>query len=283
MSTQAAPTVFGTAIQGDRSDQQDSFRSVWLKNEQAWLLLIADGMGGHASGGVASKVAADTFVAAFISSRNAGSDLKTALHAGLNAANDQIKTSQSNSFELRGMGTTLVAAYLSSDHCCWVSVGDSPLWQWSGGRLERLNSDHSLRSLVPAGKSARSNLLTSALTGETINQIDYGALTGSLRTGDYLLLGSDGILTLEESEIADTMAKAAVASPQDVASSLIEQILSRAKPQQDNCTVVIARAGGQAAGANGDHSGGVKSGRNWIVLWLFAVTAMLGIVFYIVR
>lgn len=76
---QSKPVVFGAAIQGSREEQQDLFRLWWLEAERAWLLVLADGMGGHTAGGVASRIAADDVVSSFIDFRQQGSQLKDSL------------------------------------------------------------------------------------------------------------------------------------------------------------------------------------------------------------
>jgi serine/threonine protein phosphatase PrpC len=135
----AEPEVFGAAIQGRRSEQQDSFRSVWLAARQAWLLVVADGMGGHAAGAVASRVAADTFVSKFATRRSEGVSLDEAMRGALHDANTQIAKSQEDAPETTGMGTTLVAAHLGADGVAWIGVGDSPMWIFRNGAINRIN------------------------------------------------------------------------------------------------------------------------------------------------
>src|SRR5581483_8178548 len=104
--------VFGAAIKGGRTDQQDSFRLCRLDGEGGWLLLLADGMGGHAAGALASKIAADTFVAAFRSLRAEGTSLADALGGALTRANEAIAAAQRlDPDNSAGMGTTVVAAH----------------------------------------------------------------------------------------------------------------------------------------------------------------------------
>ena len=233
--------VFGAAIKGDRKDQQDSFRSIWLSGERAWLLLVADGMGGHAAGGVASTVAVDIFASSFIAERGNSTAIDKALPAALDAANARLHKIQQNSPDLHGMGTTLLAVYLSPDQLAWISVGDSPLWMLRNGRMRRLNEDHSLRSVVAEGNHVRGNLLISALNGQPLGEVDCQIQSNALSPGDTLVLGSDGILTLEEDDIASIVAALpAETDAETTARRLLENIEQRAKPRQDNCTVVIA-------------------------------------------
>lgn len=235
-----ASHVFGAAIQGQRSEQQDSFRSIWLTAERAWLLIVADGMGGHAAGGMASRIAADSFVKAFSASRAAGVELRTALKAALDDANAQIAKAQVIAPEFAGMGTTLVAVYLSHKHLGWISVGDSPFWLLRNGTIERLNEDHSLRSVVADDATVSGNILRSVLNGEPIPLIDCQVPAQLLGAHDILLLASDGLLTLQENDIAAEVLQHASRGPEAVARSLLRAVQDRGKSKQDNCTVVVA-------------------------------------------
>lgn len=237
---QTSPAAFGAAIQGRRLAQQDLFRLVWLPGEQAWLLLVADGMGGHAAGDVASRIVADSFVAAFSTARSSGASLNDALHRALEDANAQIANYQEDAPETAGMGTTLLAAHLGADGIAWISVGDLPLWIFRNGAVHRLNQDHSLRAAVAAGVDANANMLLSALDGTSIPLVDCKPKPLRIRPGDLAILASDGVLTLSESEISYTVAENAPAGPEAVVRALLQAVEDCGTPHQDNCAVIVA-------------------------------------------
>ncbi len=236
------PIVFGAAIQGRRVEQQDSFRSVWLAAEKAWLLLVADGMGGHAAGGTASRLAADTFVTAFTGSRLAGASLMQALQSALDEANARIARGQDEDPATEGMGTTLVAAHLSGEGLAWVSVGDSPLWIFRAGAVEQVNEDHSFRPAVARGIKAIANMLQSVLNGQPIALIDLQSKPRRLRHGDLVILASDGLLTLDNGDIAEIVRRYAAQGPETVTRALLTEVESRQKSNQDNCAILVAIA-----------------------------------------
>jgi serine/threonine protein phosphatase PrpC len=233
------PEVFGAAIQGARSEQQDAYRLRWIENEEAWLLVLADGMGGHAGGGTASKIAVDGFVAAFVSKRSRGAMLEDAFQAALNDANLRIAQAQQAEPDLADMGTTLVAAHLSQAGVSWISVGDSPMWICRDGRLRRLNEDHSLREIAGSAKNL-SNMLQSVLNGAPIPMVDCQAAPVALRPGDVLLIASDGILTLDEDEIAATLQQLYSRGASSVGNSLLDLVSEYQRSNQDNCSVIVA-------------------------------------------
>jgi serine/threonine protein phosphatase PrpC len=232
--------AFGSAIVGERSDQQDNHRIRWLDSEKAWLLVLADGMGGHAAGEVASKLAVDGFVSAFAAARVAGEDLETSLRDGLEDANARIGRAASERPELYGLGTTISAAHLSSKGVTWISVGDSPIWLSRGKGLTRLNKDHSFRNAAVESAAGLGNLLQSALTGQPIPLVDCRAEPLPLQRGDLILVASDGILTLSDDEIVHALAKKQ--EPPAQTEALLQAVTDAAKPHQDNCTVIVASA-----------------------------------------
>src|SRR5581483_12351798 len=131
----------GGQDQGARPYQEDSWALRTLP-DGTLLAVLADGMGGHAGGAVASKVVVDTFVEAV----EAGKGLKD----GLVEANDAVRDNAARDASLTGMGSTLVAARIKDDELSWVSVGDSPLYLVSGRKVERLNADHSMAPHIDA-------------------------------------------------------------------------------------------------------------------------------------
>lgn len=221
----------GGQHQGARPYQEDSWALRTLGDDSV-LAVVADGMGGHAGGAVASRTAVEAFVRAI--EQGAG------LPDGLAAANAAVARVAAGKAELTGMGATLVAAQVRGDEVRWISVGDSPFFLVSAGILERLNADHSMapqidalvkRGMMTAEEAEHHpgrHTLREAVMGQPISLIDKG----SRRLGPdvKLLLCSDGVQSLSEAEIAANAIK-----PVD---GLIKAVLAAAKEHQDNITVI---------------------------------------------
>ena len=221
----------GAQHQGARPYQEDSWALRTLP-DGGLLAVLADGMGGHAGGAVASRLAVGAFIMALEKGRS--------LPDGLNAANLAIGQGAAQNAALDNMGSTLVGAVVKDDEVRWISVGDSPLFLASGARLERLNADHSMapqiealvaRGIITAEEAANHpgrHTLREAVMGQPLTLIDQGARR--LVAGDRLLLCSDGVQTLAEPRIATEAAKPVQA--------LIDAVLAVRAPQQDNVTVI---------------------------------------------
>ena len=221
----------GGQHQGARPYQEDSWALRTLA-DGALIAIVADGMGGHAGGAVASKVAVDAFLAAL--------DRGGSMADGLNEANDAVRTRAMNDASLTGMGSTLAAARIKGDEIAWISVGDSPLYLVFADRVERLNADHSMAPQIDA--LVRRGVLTpeegrrhhgrhtlrEAVMGEPLKLIDEGRRR--IVPGATLLLCSDGIESLPRERIAALAAFSV--------SGLIDAVLSMKKPHQDNVTVI---------------------------------------------
>lgn len=248
----------GDQIQGGRDYQEDAFRPTLftVADDRAavarLLLVLADGMGGHAGGGVASDTAVQAFGDGF---GRPAADVPARLAAGIAAANREVRARQAAEPALSEMGTTLVAAAVEDGRLHWASVGDSPLWLWRAGGVERLNADHSmrpvLRDLVEMGRltedeartDPRVHQLRSVLGGDDdVPLLDLPAAGRPLRAGDVVLLASDGLETLPEDRIA-----ALVADCRDdaraIVRALLDAVTAAGRPGQDNTTVVAYRAG----------------------------------------
>jgi serine/threonine protein phosphatase PrpC len=238
-------SVYTTAMQGDRSQQQDAYRARWLDFDGAWLIVIADGMGGHAAGDLAGKLAVDCFVAAFASLREGNSDFEAAFVGALKDANSLIASVQASRPETAGMGTTLVAAHISGEGLRWISVGDSPLCIYRDGSIMRLNEDHSLREVDPSDRGgASANMLRSALTGGPIQLIDLHIDPIKVLKSDLVILSSDGVLTISGQEMAKVIQASPAHRPDIVGERLIEAVTDADNPRQDNCTIAVYSRGG---------------------------------------
>lgn len=247
-------------VLGKRAEQQDAFafgHVVLADGRRAALAVLADGMGGHDGGAVASHVAVETFLHhAGLGSESSFTD---ALSSSLLAANRAISVEGRDNPRLGDMGCTIVAAALDGPMLHYVSVGDSVLWKVSLGELERLNADHSMTPLVDAAvargemteeeaRNLRSGL-RSALTGRPIQLIDSRSI--ELGSDDDILLASDGILTLSDAAILSLVNPLQPGDRQARVDALLDAVEEHALPDQDNCTVMLVSAqGGSAAKAD---------------------------------
>ena len=232
--------------QGARAYQEDSFGTTEVA-PAALLMVLADGMGGHAGGAEASRIAVDAFLRGFPGARGT---VEARLRDCLAAAVSRLRAREAGDRRLRGMGTTVVAALRDGRGTDWLSVGDSPMWLFAGGGLLRLNADHSmaplLDELVRAGEMTadaaradrRRHMLRSAVTAGGPELVDTGYRSFRLLPGEYLLVASDGIETLAEEEIAGHL-RAADGGAEDAADALMFALRAAAGPHQDNATFML--------------------------------------------
>ena len=240
-------------IPGQREYQEDDYglldgRDLGLDGREHSMLLVADGMGGHVGGATASGLLSKTFVEQY---PQASGSIVERLRDCLAAANKALADAIAANPELDSMGSTLVAAVVSSQGLHWISVGDSPLWLFRQGKLERLNADHSMAPILAelvakgdmteeeAARDPRRHSLRSAVMGDDIHLIDASAQPVTVEKGDRLLLASDGLLTLSEPEIAAILQQTQDASLADSAAALIQAVEAAEHPHQDNTTVLL--------------------------------------------
>lgn len=233
---------------------------VFLLDESIGLYLVADGMGGHAAGEVASRLAADEIIATFLDRcrvenetwpehwNMARSATANRLVDAILSGHERVTRAVSRDVNLRGMGTTVVAAVHpdASRTIIICHVGDSRAYRMREGKLELLTEDHSwVHEQVAAGflteEAARShplkNVVTQALGGSTDPRVDI--LENDLQSGDLFLLCSDGLNSmLTDEEIAEVLG--AGGPLQD----LTERLIVRANERggNDNITVVLFRS-----------------------------------------
>lgn len=205
------------------------------------LVAVADGMGGHAAGEVASSVAITAL--APLDDDAAGNDLLDALAAALEDANDQLRALTEDNNALDGMGTTVTALLSAGGRLAVAHVGDSRLYLLRDGELTQVTHDHTfVQDLVDTGRitaeQASSHpqraLLTRALDGREAVRADLSVREA--RRGDRYLLCTDGLSgVVSEETITDALQ---LTEPQTAADRLVELALKGGGP--DNITVVVA-------------------------------------------
>lgn len=236
------------------------------KNEDSYcarpdlgLFVVADGMGGHAAGEVASRVAVETIEQFINDTGDAdenfawpfglepqldidGNRLKTAVRV----ANRRIATRMAGERDLQGMATTVVAVLVGRRGVLVAHVGDSRVYHWRDGRMTRLTRDHSwVEEQVEAGAltptEARDhpwrNLVTRALSGGGELDIDLTSLDA--QTGDRLLLCSDGLFSVVPDEAIEATLNRG--RPSDDLQSTCRELVDAANRGggPDNVTVLV--------------------------------------------
>ncbi|MGH9206335.1 MAG: Stp1/IreP family PP2C-type Ser/Thr phosphatase [Acidimicrobiales bacterium] len=206
------------------------------------LWAVADGMGGHAGGEVASRTAIDALVKVFSLDQSL-----QGLEEAVREANQAVWDRGSSDPELRGMGTTVTAAALvrrdGRESLALVNVGDSRAYLFQDGRLSQLTEDHSLvQEMVRSGELSpeeatihpRRHILTRVLGMDP--EVDVDTVVVSPTVGDRLVLCSDGLVNeVGDPEIADTMSL--LTEPGEAAGRLVQ--LARDHGGNDNITVVV--------------------------------------------
>jgi len=220
------------------------------------LYVVADGMGGHAAGEVASRVAVDSineFVCLTSGDEEVtwpfglddsisydGNRLKTAVRY----ANRKVLEATKESSEYEGMATTVAAVLVDGDSANLAHVGDSRIYLWRAGELRQLTSDHSwvneqLLNGVLTAEQARThplrNVVTRALGGR--NDLLVDVQVHKLAAGDMLLLCSDGLTTMLADEDITEHVAAAGSDITRAADELVGE--ANARGGEDNITVVL--------------------------------------------
>ena len=211
---------FGITDKGRvRPTNQDIYRLEVRPEKESAFLLVCDGMGGANAGNVASRFAADSFLADAAGALDSAPDEimrhKTMLHA-LEKANDTVFGRAGRQPEFRGMGTTLVGAFVQGREASILNVGDSRAYLFDGETLRQVSEDHSyveeMRRLgrisaEDARTHPQKNLITRAVGVDAT--VDGDLFEVELAETDILLLCSDGLTGMVEDEkIAEVLAKA---------------------------------------------------------------------------
>ena len=237
-----------------RSSNEDSY----CTRPDLGLYIVADGMGGHVAGEVASRLAVET-VQNFIA-ETAGADKNRTwpfpfepsvslegnrLKAAFRLANRQIANAMADSADLRGMATTASAVLAGDKSACVGHVGDSRVYALRSGTLAQVTDDHSwVEEQVRAGTMSASaarqhpwrNVVTRALGGESEVVVDVREI--EVKAGDLYLLCSDGLTgMLSDADIRERLSSGR--DLHEICRSLVND--SNARGGIDNVTVVLLK------------------------------------------
>jgi protein phosphatase len=234
-----------------RTNNEDSF----YIDKDLGLFIVADGMGGHSAGEVASRMAVEALSGDIRKSRSGGqpligasgagrSDASNRLVSGIKLANQVVCEAAKNNSSWQGMGTTIVAALADGDKLSIAHVGDSRAYLVRSGTISQLTDDHSVvaeqvrKGLISKEEAAGSgirNIITRALGNDDALEVDVTDI--DLMDGDRLLLCSDGLSTM----VADEEVLMIMASddlPESVCTRLVDEANNNGG--RDNITVVTA-------------------------------------------
>lgn len=244
-----------TDIGAVRDSNQDSFFAGYPDipgcDEEVFLAVVCDGMGGANGGSIASKLAIETFkdelavgMSNIISEKLPQDTCESILSYAVKCANNKVYTTANENKELRGMGTTLVAMVIFRDTVYVVNVGDSRLYVIAEDGMCRLTHDHSyVQTLVDQGKiteeEARShpnkNVIMRAIGTDKEVKPDFFKILPDRKS---FLLCSDGLSNfVSEEDMAKTVAE------HDSPKTAAEQLIAKANLAggMDNITVVLVK------------------------------------------
>ncbi len=231
-----------------REGNEDNARAIVPDDDDASqasgvLVIVADGMGGHEGGEIASEIAVEVACEKYYGAPDT-SKVSANLHAALESANHEIYQAARSGKGKRGMGTTGTALVLRGDQIFMAHVGDSRLYMLRGAMLYQLSEDHSavmelVRQGVLTAAQARvhenKNLITRALGLHPQVEVDVWDEPMTAQIGDKYLLCSDGLSDLVEDAIIEEIAMQN--SPQDACEKLVEA--AKMRGGHDNITVLI--------------------------------------------
>lgn len=249
--------VASALCQGGRDYQEDAIVTDFPFGSDSGVVVLADGMGGHAAGDVASKiVVTEVFSELKFQSANFHEferDIPSMMTSAAAGANACVRDHVMDNPQTRGMGATLVSLVMVENRMFWMSIGDSPLYLLRGGKLRQLNEDHSMAPqidfMVQSGlidaEMAKNhpdrNCLTSVILGERVAKSDCPLDPFGLEIGDIVVVSSDGLQYLDEPVIQKILHKYRRRKSAEIAGYLLEAIEKLGDVDQDNVSFAVIK------------------------------------------
>jgi serine/threonine protein phosphatase PrpC len=248
---------------GRRERQEDALAIDFAQGTGLGFAVLADGMGGHEAGDIASQIVVTEVFSELKMWANEPDrlerNIQQVFHGAVSGANNCVTEFARDNCDQDVMGATLIATVLFDDRLYWISVGDSPLYLFRGGTLARLNEDHSLSSQIDRMKGSGlhepnegedqeySHCVTSVLAGRVIPQIDCTAAPFQVCPGDIVIAASDGLQFLSDNRIARILERFKSQSSAVIVSALMHELEMLDDPQQDNVSLCVIKRQPSAA------------------------------------
>ncbi len=256
--------VASAISRGQRPYQEDALVTDFSLGSDLGFVVLADGMGGHAAGDVASKiVVTEVFSELKLQSGDVESfrqNLPDILREAALAANECVRGHIEANSETSGMGATLLAPVLVGTSLHWISIGDSPLLLFRNGILRQINEDHSMAPqidfMIKTGLLTEDvgrnhpdrSCLISVLGGEEVPRIDCPAEPLPLQDGDIVIAASDGLQYLGMDEIESVLLAHADKPSAWLANALLDRLEAFGDPEQDNASFAVVKVALRGAG-----------------------------------
>lgn len=228
-----------------RKRNEDYFSIPSLNPVESGLAVVADGMGGHKAGEVASRLAVETFVREFETCGSKEMSASDKLSYSLDKTNESVYSAAKEKFSLNNMGTTLTACYLNENKAVFINVGDSRAYIIHDGTAEQITRDHSMvqellqKDIITEEEAInhpQKNIITRAIGIEP--EVRGDLFVRNIAKGDCIVLCTDGLnkhIPVENMGILFDY----TCTVESIANTLKE--LALVKGGTDNVTVVIVR------------------------------------------
>ncbi|MDB5038364.1 MAG: Protein phosphatase [Bacteriovoracaceae bacterium] len=186
-----------------RQKNEDSY----LINDELSLFVVADGMGGHAGGEYASRIAITTIEEKFKQNQSSPAPLEETVSKAIQEASTKIIAKAEEDRALKGMGTTVVCLHLDGKRAILGHVGDSRAYLFRDGVLEQLTEDHSLvneqvKTGLITAEEAKTHQFKNIITRSVgvTSDVEVDVVIKKLKIGDSFLICSDGLSNLVEAK-----------------------------------------------------------------------------------
>lgn len=281
---------------GRRAVNEDSAltyvpRDAWTLAHKGALFAIADGIGGHNAGQVASRLALQTMVNAFYA--DPSTDIQSSLERAIQTSNTQVWQRAASRVEWRGMGTTLLAVIVRGTQVYVANVGDSRAYLLRAANFWQVTRDHSYAAELAGQSRAFSSrprqtswnkILSRAIGSSPRVRADF--FQGALHAGDALVLVTDGVSdTLSAAQMRSILARAR--EPQESAHVIVANAYRRGSDDNITCVVIqcqpVAKTYSQSQPTwhlpmipqSNRAAVAVSSQSNWLYFWVLAFGSVI--------